>query len=432
MKACFALAACSAAAIVCSQGTRPKLEGPLSIAAAIQLAEQNNPSLSAARSQVQAASAGVRSARSAFAPQVSANSFATSGSYSSIISSSPGVMPPYWLVVPNGGFLDQSLMLMLPLFTGGRLQAGVNSASWQQRAAEGELLEARADVALRVQDAYLKALAAKQMVAVQEAKVAAAQELLRTTQAQFEAGKGIEASVQRVQAELSHAQRRLTGARNEVAKALLDLDEAIGADFDSSITLTDDLSLTMETGTLGAYIETAMASRGRLLAARARAEAATAEIRAAEGQRSPQLYGQAMGDVASRRMGSGTTFGLTLSIPIFDGGRISADVVAAKAQRAKAQAELADVTLAVEKEVRQAWLDVETAKANAASAETSIKAAQSAYEVVALRVSAEKAILVEQLDALQALAEARADLAQAIYEHNIAIAKLVRAAGGAR
>ncbi len=431
MRVIIAFAACLACISGYTQETGPKIEGSLSVAEAIQFAERNNPSLAAARSRVQTASAGVRSARSALAPQLSANSFATTGSYGSILNSSPGVMPPFWLSVPSGQFLDQNLMLMLPLFTGERLRAGVNAASWQQRAAEGELLEMRADVALRVKDAYLKALSAKQMVVVQEAKVAAAQELLRTTQVQFEAGEGIEASVQRVQAELSRAQRALTSASNEVSKIMLDLDEAIGADFDSSITLTDELTMAPEMGTLATYIKTAKASRGRVLTARAKDEVALAEIRIAVAQRSPQLYGQAMGDVTSRRMGNGATFGLSLSIPIFDGGRIGADVSAAKARRDIAKAELAEVALAVEKEVRQGWLDVGTAKANAVSAEASVKAASAAYEVVALRVSAGKAILVEQLDALQALTEARGDLAQAIYEHNIARAKLVRASGGA-
>jgi outer membrane protein len=432
VKIVLTVTALGIAGLVCAQSVRPKIDGPLSLTEAIGLAQQNNPMIAAGRAQLSASAAGTKSARAGLAPQLSANSFATTGSYGSIVSSSPGVMPPYWLNVPSRGFLDQNLMLMLPLFTGGRLQAIVSSASWQQRAAEGELAETEAGISLKVQDAYLKGLVAKQMVLVQEAKVATAQELLRTTQAQFEAGKGIEASVQRVQAELSRAQRSLTSARNQESKALLDLDAAIGADFASAITLTDELSARAISGSLEEYVARAMKSRGRLLAARAHAEAFGADVRSAEAQRAPQLYGQAMGDLSSQRMGTGSTFGLTLSIPIFDGGRINSEVAAAKANRAKAQAELSDVAIAVENEVRQAWLDVETAKSNAASAEVSVKAAQSAYDVVALRVSAGKSILVEQLDALQALTEAKADFAQAIYEQNLALARLDRATGGAK
>ncbi len=432
MKIILTAAAIAASGLISAQTVRPRIDGPLSLQEAIRSAQEHNPAIAAMRAQLGVTSAEVNSARAALSPQLSANSYATTGSYGSIVSSSPGVMPPYWLNVPRGGFLDQNLMLMLPLFTGGRLQAIVSSATWQRRAAEGELAETQAAVALLVQEAYFKALVAKQMVLVQESKVASAQELLRTTQAQFEAGKGIEASVQRVQAELSRAQRSLTSARNEEAKAMLDLDAAIGTDFASSITLTDTLSPGASNGTLDEYLARAKASRGRLLAARARAESVGADVRSAEAQRAPQLYGQAMGDVASQRMGTGATFGLTLSIPIFDGGRIRSEVAAAKANRARALAEEADAAIAVENEVRKAWLDVETAKSNAASAQASVKAAQAAYDVMALRVSAGKSILLEQLDALQALTEAKGDLSQATYEQVVAVARLDRAAGGAK
>src|SRR5437016_5548577 len=163
MKFALTLAGVVVITYVSAQGSRPIINGPLSIVEAVQLAQQHNPSVVAARSQLEASAAGVRSARAAFAPQLSANSFATSSSYSSIVSSSPGVMPPYWLTVPQRGFLDQNLMMMLPLFTGGRLQAAVASANWQRSAAEAELAEMQAEVSLKVQDAYLRALVAKQM-----------------------------------------------------------------------------------------------------------------------------------------------------------------------------------------------------------------------------------------------------------------------------
>lgn len=388
--------------------------------------------MSAAKGRVDAAAAGVRSAQSAFLPQISANTIATSGSYRSILDCSPGVTPPYWLTVPSGGFLDQNLTLMAPLFTGGRLQSGVAAAKWNRRAAEGALAELRGEVTLEVQDAYLRVLVARQMVDVQEAKVAAATELLRTTTAQLEAGKGIEASTERVQAELSHAKRSLTSSRNDAAKAFLDLDAVIGLDFGSSITLADALSLSPVRGKLDDYLAIAKSARGQMLVARAMAEAAKADVRSTRAEGSPQIFGQAMTDLASPGTGSGGTLGLTLSIPIFDGGRIRADVAAARSAQDQAEANVASVAIAVESEVRKAWLDVETAQANADSAAASVKAAQSAYDVIALRVGAGKSILVEQLDALEALTEAKADLAQALYEHGIAIDRLVRAAGGSK
>jgi outer membrane protein TolC len=96
---------------------------------------------------------------------------------------------------------------------------------------------------------------------------------------------------------------------------------------------------------------------------------------------------------------------------------------------AKAKAEQRDRALDVENEIRQAWLDLETARANAESARAEVASAEAAYQVVALRVEAGKGILLEQLDALQALNRARAMYAEALYMQQEAIAMVRRAVG---
>ncbi|MFI5385059.1 MAG: TolC family protein [Fimbriimonadales bacterium] len=401
----------------------------MSLAEAIQLAHQDSPILGAAKSDAAAARAGARATKAGTLPQLSANGFATTGNNVSIVSSSPMVEPAAWMLVPTGSFLDGNLSLMIPIIAP-RAYAMAGVANWQARAAAGELAEATAELDLQVTDAYDRVLLARQMVLAGEAKLAAAYELVSTTQALFDAGKGIGASVQRTQAELSQAQRLLTTVYNEEAKSILDLQALIGMDMSLPVDPSDTLVGAAPPVGLDEFLVRAKQSRGMLLAARARLQASNWEVRSAEGQRLPQLYGVAMGDATSRRDMGGVTAGLTLSLPLFDGGRISAETSKAKAMRAKADAEVRQAELTVEKEVRQAWLDVRTAKANAESADSAVKAAQSAYDVTALRVSAGKSILVEQLDALEALTRAKADLAQATFDQAIASARLVRAAGG--
>jgi outer membrane protein len=127
--------------------------------------------------------------------------------------------------------------------------------------------------------------------------------------------------------------------------------------------------------------------------------------------------------------GVGFTLGLTLSVPLVDGGQRRAEVAQARARQERAAAEARSLELTASKEVRQAWLDVETGAQNYRTTQTALQAAQSAYEVIALRVQNQKSILVEQLDALAALTQARANLAQALYDHATAVARLQRAIG---
>ncbi len=401
----------------------------LTLAEAIRLAQFNSPELRGARADAGAASAGARAARARTLPQVSVNGFATSGNMESVVSSSPMVDPPAWSHVPTGNFLDGNLTVMAPLLAP-RLTAMSRSASWQARMAASDLLESQADLALQVTDAYDRVLLARQMIVAEEAKVASTEELVRTTQAQFDAGKGIEASVQRAQAELARAQRALTSVRNDEFKALLDLEAIIGLDLSSPVDPTDQLASPANLDKLADYIGRAKASRGMVLAAKARVESAYAEVTAAAGQRLPNLYGFVMGDKTDRSDIGGVTTGLTLSFPLFDSGRINAEVSQAKSMRAKAEAQQRQAELTVEKEVRQAWLDVQTARSNALSAEASVQAAQSTYEVMQLRVKAGKSILLEQLDALESFIRAKADFAQALYDQSLAAAQLNRAAGG--
>lgn len=400
----------------------------ISLVDAVQFAMKNSPQLGAAIADADAAKSGARGSKARTLPQLSVNAFSTTGNNSSILSSSPMVEPPAWMLVPTGNFTDGNLSLMVPIIAP-RLQAMAGSASWQAKAAAGELSEARADVSLQVTDAYERVLLYRQMVLTAQAKVDATQELVRTTRALFDAGKGIEATVQRSAAELSQAERSLTSARNDEAKAILDLEAAMGADFSTPLDPSETLKGSSVTDTLDKYLSSAKESRGMILAARARQEAAAAEIRGVEGQRFPQLYGTVMGDRTSRHDMGGVTAGLTLSFPVFDGGRISAEVSQAKSMKAKADAGLKLAEITVAKEVRQAWLDVQSAQANATSAEASVAAAQSAYDVTVLRVTVGKSILIEQLDALEALTRARADLAQATFDQVLAVARLNRAAG---
>jgi outer membrane protein TolC len=399
------------------------------LAEALQIAQQNSPVLKAAKSDVDGANAGAKAARAGTLPQLSVNGFATSGNNGSIVGSSPKVDPQVWMLAPTGGFVDGNLALMVPIFAP-RLQAVAGSASWQARAAMGDLSEARADLVLQVTEAYDRVLLARQIVLSEQAAVIAGSELVRTTQALFDSGKGIEATVQRSFAELSGAQRALTTARNEEAKSLIDLAAAMNVDFAKPLDPSDAFVVGDRPLSLDAALAKAKASRGVLLAARARMQAASADIRAAEGQRRPQLYGSLMGDTTNRSDMGGLSAGLTLSYPLYDGGRVSAEVAEARSMNRKTAALLKQAEIGVEREIRRAWLDVESAHSNAISAEASVKAAEAAYEVTSLRVSAGKGIVLEQLDALEALVRAKSDLAQATFDQILAVARLSRAAGG--
>jgi outer membrane protein len=403
--------------------------GPLTLQDALTFAKSNSPILKAARAEFLAALASEKGAKAMAGPQVSVNGFATTGNNTSILGSVPKTEPALSMQVPPGQFSDGNLMLMFPILADD-VRAMAVSARWQSQAAAGDYREAEVELELSVRQSYFVVKAMHEDVLAAQASSDALHEMLKTTKARFEAGKTIEASVQRVQAELSRAERDLKTAKNAEAKANLDLLQVIGGKLDAQVQLPDVAKPESRTFQIEKLVKSAMASRGAVMTSMARTKATEAELRAANALSRPRLYATGMVDATNRRDMGGVTFGLSVSFPLFDGGRARSEVDKAKSMKAKSESELAITKLQVEKEVRQALLDYETAIANVQSATASADAASSAYDVISVRVEAGKAILLEQLDALDLLTRARTDVAKARLDLLTAYARLSRAAGG--
>ncbi|MEP6756280.1 MAG: TolC family protein [Chthonomonadales bacterium] len=403
----------------------------MSILRAVQTGLRESLLGQAALADVRAAEADTRVARSAIQPQVSANTYATYGNTANILGSSPGVTPGNLMSVFRNGYADQNLTAMVPLYTGGRLGSLIRVASARGRAVSADYGEVQSEVAYRVREAYYRALLAAEFESAAQSRLDYATALLKTTQAQVDAGKGIEASVSRVAAEVSDGQRAITSARNDRAKSLLDLKAAMGVRLDSDITLSDTLVYQPITGEVSTAIKEALKNRPELKALRNRLAAAESQTSASEGSFKPQIYGTVMTDaLASGGRSYGTyTIGMTLSLPLVDGGQRRAETDKTRAMKVRIELELREAELRVAKEVQQAWLDQETGVQNYQTAEAALKAAQAAYDVTAIRVQSQKAILVELLDALAALNQARASVAASLFDYSIADAHLNRALG---
>ncbi len=430
MKAAHCLFGLALSALAVSQTPVPQ---SLTIEEAVQFGLKNSPVLRGAEAEIQAAKAETRVSRSRLFPQVGLNGFATQGSMSNILQSTMGFEPQALLLAPKDGFTDLNLTLMMPLYTGGTLSSLVAAAIARERAVYQEATGMAAEVALMIRTAYAQALYGEALADAARARVEAATGMVAVARAQVEAGKGIEANVQRSEAELAEAQQDLTMAENDRRKMLLDLLEAMGAPLSSLPELGEKPSFQVVAGSLDGYLGQAKERRGELLAARQKSAAAKADVDAKLGAIRPQVYGFAMGDAFNPRdeMGnrSGYTAGLVASFPLFDGGMRRSEVSASRAMYEKARADASAWELKTEKEVRQAWLDVETVAKNYATATAALASAQASYEVMKLRVEAGKAILVEQLDALATLTRARSNLAKATFDHFVAKARLLRAVG---
>lgn len=410
----------------------PSIKGTLTLMQTLQIGLKNNLMLSAVREDINAALQETRIAKSQMRPQLSANVYTSFGDYGNILSSAGNVTPTNYLSVPSQGFADLNLTLMVPLYTNGRLQAGVRTARERERATLADVGGVEQETMLRITDAYYRTLLAGELAKTAQARLDADNELVKNTQALFSAGKGLEASVLRSKAERADAQRALTTSRNTERKALLDLKTVMGVRLDSEIVPADTLTFTPLKNDLLTEIANAQKERPELRAAKLRASAFSGVTQSRQGAQGVQVYGMAMADgftSGANRTREGYTVALVVSLPVFDGGQRKAETSLARAQQRRAEAEARDLELRVENEVRQAWLDVETAEENYRTAQSALLSAKSAYDVTTLRVQNGKGLLVEQLDALASFTLAQSNLAQSLYDHALSVSRLRRATG---
>ena len=165
-----------------------------------------------------------------------------------------------------------------------------------------------------------------------------------------------------------------------------------------------------------------------------RVRAAEDSVKAAHGERYPTATVTAnYGDVGYTLADSHGTFGVVASanINVFDGGRISADLIRAQAALKQRQEELADLGGQIDYQVRAAFLDIHTAADQVAVAQDNLQLANEALVQAKDRFIAGVTDNIEVVQAQESVASANDSLISALFAHNIAKIGLARAVGGA-
>lgn len=196
--------------------------------------------------------------------------------------------------------------------------AGVSAA----RAADDA---ARDAVAAQVAKTYLAALRAEASLEAATANVDLAEALLDLAQNQLAVGTGTGIDVSRAQVQLQNERQLLLVAQNQRTRARLELLRSMGMELDTEIELTDELSYQeWEIPSLEEALPAALRLRGDWLAQQQRERSASLTQSAVKWERLPVLrafgnygtIGNGLDDAIPTR-----TYGIQLSLPVFDGGR---------------------------------------------------------------------------------------------------------------
>jgi outer membrane protein TolC len=309
------------------------------------------------------------------------------------------------------------------------------SAQELVKANEAALRDARDLVVLAAGGAYLQVMAAEARVRSAQAQIDTAQALFKQTQERRAAGLNPQIDVNRSQVQLQTEQQRLMSLRNDLAKQKINLARLVGLPVNDSYEITDDIpyspapDLTLEDALKQAY------------ATRADLQSAAAQVRAAERARSaahwehlPSLaleadYG-AIGINPSQSHGTFTVVG-TLRIPIWQGGRVEGETQEADAALGQRRAELEDVHGRIEADVRDAFLDLQTAASQIDVSRNNQQVARDTLALTRQRFEAGIADAVEVTQAQESVVSADLDYITTVFAHNLSKVALARAIGRA-
>ena len=393
---------------------------------AIDAALATNPGLQSQRFQTDIALENVEQARSQRRPTLDLSG---SAGYEYVDSNSPFAD----LSGTNGDrpIASAQLQAAMPIYTGGRISAGIRQARAGVDAAESQYDAAVQDLILQVITAYVDVRSDLETVAIRENNVDVTGEQVRAASDRFEVGV-----VTRTDVSLSQA--RLEGARAALAGAQATLEADIANyQFLTGLAPTDlapPPPLPPLPVSLDVAVQTALDTNPDLIAARHSERAAREAIEVARGQYKPQI--SIVGTAARQetyndftQRDSSVSAVAQGSIPLLSGGLIKSQVKSAKLQRAQAQRQIDTLQRRIRAQIAQSWFTYEASLRSIAASERQVEAAQIAYDGAKEELAVGIRTTLDVLDQEQQLFEARLALVQAERDSYVAAHNLLRATG---
>ncbi len=427
----------------------PRVDGPLTMEEAVDLARQKSLRVKASDADARAADSMRREALAPFWPQLSANGYINDQRQAPNVYTSAGTtMARNYQVFNADQNRDGNLTAMYPLFSGGRDYYGYKAAAARADAARQARRGTEVDVAMQARLDYISARREAENARVTGELMRDVEERLRLSRQMFDSGRIPRYYLLRDEAELANVAQMDATARSRVDLALVSLKTTMGVDLSSAITLADRLELTPAILSVEEGVRQASESHPDLKAAARQREAAQADVRAAYGNYFPQVSVGYMYDWAwmknrawesqAERMRSGAdtsegySVGVVVTLPLFDGFLRENALRTAKAKLERATQAEGLARQQIAKEVNQAVLMLAAAEKAVEASRTGLEQAEEEFRIMKQRFESGRGIQLEILDAQVSVTRARFNTVSALAEYKTALAMWLRATGRVR
>jgi outer membrane protein TolC len=403
---------------------------PWTLERALEQALARNPDARLARQRIAAARAGLEQANAAVWPHLQFQSSYTRTDNPMMVFGNILNQRAYPAAglnfndVPDADDLNAKGLVTVPLYAGGKIQAGRTAAKANDQAARQDSDAVRNALGFEVARAFHTALKTRQFIRAAEAAVNSYEKNLAIAKKRFEGGALLKTELLDIQVRLAQAREDLVRARNANALAQHVLRNLIGIE-------EGEFVVAESAPDVAAPDSADYSRRAELAAARQRERAAQAQVRNAQGGYLPRVsaFGSLDYDYGAKfdHDGESYTAGALLQWDIWDGKLTRAKVREASANLESAREEARKLRLALDLEVQRARLDLEAAKERLGVTDQAVAQAAESADLTRARFEQGLALSTQLIDAETALIAARVRRAEAQADQRIAVAALRKA-----
>ncbi|MCK9620294.1 MAG: TolC family protein [Methylobacter sp.] len=410
---------------------------------AIEHALINNPDMQIAAERIGQAEAQLGVALSAFYPQVTAkvgydHSNNPAQVFSMIVSQREFTSDSI-NNINNPGYRQNfrpEIIGKLSLFRGGQdyqnskaAELGIDAAEFERSTVRNALIEA-------VTASYYAYLAAQEAHKVAQDSISAIASELKQTKLRYEAGTVLKSDVLSLEVKLAEAQEAQIRAANGIELSKTGLATLLGLSADQAFTVASSSMLPEAklSASFNDLLELAMTQRPEVKAAANQVEISQRRVKSAQGAYLPKAdayvsYGQNSESPGFYSSKDNVTAGVSVEMDLFSGLETKNRVSAAERKAAEARETERKTKLAIEQEVKTAFLKLQEALARMRVAEASVAAAEEALRLVNEQRRAETVVVTRYIEAEVAKNRAHSNTIAAYYDALSAEAALKKAVG---
>lgn len=339
---------------------------------------------------------------------------------------------PFAFGTGDSNILNAQIQAVRPIYTGGRVSAGIRQAQAGVRAADAGLSAARQDLFLDVVTAYVDVRSNRETVEIRKNNVTVTGEQVRAAQDRFDVGVVTRTDVSLSEARLEGARAALAGAEAAVEASIAQYEFLTGR---TPVDLVSPPPPPVLPETLEIAMTNGLNNSPDIAAARFSERAANEAIEVARAQLRPQI--SIVGTASAQetysdldRRDTSLTATAQGSIPLFAGGQINSQIRSAKLQRRQARQQIDLLERQTRAQIASSWFAYSAAQRSIEASRRQVDAAEIAYDGAKQELAVGVRTTLDVLDQEQQLFEARLAVVQAERDAYVAAHQLLRAIGG--